>query len=198
MLLNKSGRPHGFRNDGVEPVLMQITVGSGTPEAPVHVCHPKDKDLELSRRFGAPGPDKIHLFSPDSGDWRHQQLGKHVVRYRDRTPVWDKAGFARLAYVGDGGAPAHGYRMDMIHLPKQVGVRPYARDVEDVYFVLEGAVTVGWEQDGEIVERRVGPRDLIFNPAGRLHYFRNDGVTDAQFTMVVGSPEPEPVKFEAA
>src|SRR5258705_448014 len=114
------------------PVLLQITVGSGTPEMPVHVCHPKNKDLELSRRFGAPGPDKIQLFSPESSDRRHQELARHVVRYRDRTPVWDKAGFARLAYVGDGGAPAHGYRMDMIHLPKGVAVRPYVRDVEDV------------------------------------------------------------------
>ena len=96
MLLNKSGRPHGFRNDGVEPVLMQITVGSGTPEMPVHVCHPKDKDLELSRRFGAPNADKIHMLSLDSADWRHQELAKHVVRYRDRNPAWEKAGFARL------------------------------------------------------------------------------------------------------
>ncbi|MBV8189478.1 MAG: cupin domain-containing protein [Alphaproteobacteria bacterium] len=198
MLLNKSGRPHGFRNDGVEPVLMQITVGSGTPEMPVHVCHPKDKDLALSRRFGAPGPDKIHLLSPDGGDWRHREMAGQVVRYRDRLPTWEKAGFARLPYVGDGGAPATTYSMDMVHLPRGVAVRPYVREVEDVYFVLEGAITVGWEQDGEVVERRLGARDLIFNPAGRPHFFRNDGVTDVQFTMVVGSPKPQPVAFEAA
>ena len=100
LLLNKSGRPHGFRNDGVEPVLMQITVGSGTPEKPVYVCHPKDKELELSRRFGAPGPEKIQLFSPESGDRRHKELAPHVVRYRDRKPVWEKAGFC-LLYTSD-------------------------------------------------------------------------------------------------
>ena len=177
---------------------MQITVGSGTPEMPVHVCHPKDKELELSRRFGAGGPDKIQLFSPDSTDRRHQELGKHVVRYRDRKPIWEKAGFARLTYVGEGGAPAAGYRMDMIHLPKGVGVKPFVRDVEDTFFVLEGTITAGWEQDGEIVERQLGPRDLLFNPAGRPHYFRNDGVIDATFTMAVGTGQPENVKFEAA
>ena len=97
LLLNKSGRPHGFRNDGVEPVLMQITVGSGTPEMPVHVCHPKDKELELSRRFGAPGPEKIHLFSPES-----------------TRPAAPGAGAARRALprpqagVGEGGLRAHG------------------------------------------------------------------------------------------
>jgi mannose-6-phosphate isomerase-like protein (cupin superfamily) len=198
LLLNKSGRPHGFRNDGVEPVLMQITVGSGTPEMPVHVCHPKDKELELSRRFGAPGPDKIHLFSPESSDRRHRELAPHVVRYRDRKPVWEKAGFARMAYVGEGGAPATSYSMDLVHLPRGVAIKPYTREVEDVYFVLEGAITVGWEQDGEIVERRLGERDLMFNPAGRAHYFRNDGASDAEFSMVVGAPRPQPVAFSAA
>jgi mannose-6-phosphate isomerase-like protein (cupin superfamily) len=198
LLLNKSGRPHGFRNDGVEPVLMQITVGSGTPEMPVHVCHPKDKDLELSRRFGAPGPEKIHLFSPDSADRRHKELAPHVVRHRDRKPQWEKAGFARMAYVGEGGAPASTYSMDVVHLPRGVAIKPYVREVEDVYFVLEGAITVGWEQDGEIVERRLGARDLMFNPAGRAHYFRNDGATDAQFSMVVGTPRPQAVAFASA
>jgi mannose-6-phosphate isomerase-like protein (cupin superfamily) len=198
LLLNKSGRPHGFRNDGVEPVLMQITVGSGTPEMPVHVCHPKDKELELSRRFGAPGPEKIHLFSPESADRRHKELAPHVVRYRDRKPVWEKAGFARMAYVGEGGAPATSYSMDLVHLPRGVAIKPYTREVEDVYFVLEGAITVGWEQDGEIVERRLGERDLMFNPAGRAHYFRNDGASDAEFSMVIGAPRPQPVVFAAA
>jgi len=165
---------------------------------PVHVCHPKDKDLELSRRFGAGGPEKIQLFSPDNDHWRHQELAKHVVRYRDRKPVWEKAGFARMAYVGEGGAPATSYSMDMIHLPRGVAIRPYVREVEDVYFVLGGTLTVGWEQDGEVVERRLGERDLMFNPAGRAHYFRNDGAADAQFTMVMGSPRPQPVAFEAA
>jgi oxalate decarboxylase/phosphoglucose isomerase-like protein (cupin superfamily) len=88
--------------------------------------------------------------------------------------------------------------MDMIHLPRGVAIKPYVREVEDVYFVLEGAITVGWEKDGEIVERRLGERDLMFNPAGRAHYFRNDGAADAQFTMVMGSPKPQPVAFDAA
>jgi len=198
MVLNKLGRPHGFRNDGIEPVLMQITVGSGTPEPPVYTCHPKNKDLELARRFGAGGPEKVYAFDPESADPRQQELGKHIVRYRDRQAIWDKAGFARLSYIGEQGAPPQHYRMDMIHLPKGVAVKPYTRDVEDVYFVLDGTITVGWEEGGKITEQKYGARDLIFNPAGRPHYFRNDGVTDAQFTMVVGSPQAETVVFQAA
>ncbi|MBS0520437.1 MAG: cupin domain-containing protein [Proteobacteria bacterium] len=198
MVLNSFGRPHGFRNDGIEPVLMQITVGSGTPLAPVYVCHPKNKDLELARTFGAPTPDKVHAFHADSPDFRQQELARHVVRYRDRTPFWNDAGFATMTYIGEGGAPPQGYRMDLVHLPAGKAVAPYVRDVEDVYFVIEGSIAVGWVDDDRIVEKRLGARDLIFNPAGRAHYFRNDGPTDAQFTMVVGSAQPETVAFRPA
>ncbi len=198
MVLNTFGRPHGFRNDGIEPVLMQITVGSGTPLAPVYVFHPRDKDLETARRFGAPNADKIHVLNSESTDFRHREMAKYVRRYRDQTPIWNDAGFATMTYIGDKGAPPQNYRMDMVQLPRGVAVSPYARDVEDAYFVLEGTLTVGWEENGRTVEKRLGERDLIFNPAGRAHYFRNDGATDVQFTMVVGTPEPETVAFRAA
>src|SRR3546814_17799937 len=84
LVLNKLGRPHGFRNDGVEPVLMQITVGSGKPQPPVYVCHPRDKGIEAARRFGAgAGPDKIIPFNPDSSDFRQRseerRVGKECV-----------------------------------------------------------------------------------------------------------------------
>ena len=197
LVLNTLGRPHGFRNDGIEPVLMQITVGSGTPLAPVYVCHPKDKDLEIARAFGAPSRDKVHALQLDSRDWRHREMAKHIRRYRDLAPVWNDAGFATTTYIGERAVPPQHYRMDLLHLPRGASTAPYQRDVEDTYFVIEGVITVGWEEKGHVVEKRLGPRDLILNPAGRAHYFRNDGATDAEFSMVVGTPDPESVAFGA-
>ena len=196
MVLNQVSRPHGFRNDGVEPVLMSISVGSGMPKPPVYVCHPRDNDPSIARHFGAP-PGKIRAFDPDSEDPRHREFARHVVRYAERRPLWE-AGFARLTYIGEGGAPPGGYRMDMIHLPRGIGTRGYVRSVEDAYFVLEGGITVGWEEAGHIVEERLGPKDVIFNSAGRVHYFRNDGVTDAEFMLLVGSPQAEDIRFQEA
>ena len=86
MVLNKAGRPHGFRNDGVEPVLMSISVGTGMPKPPVYVCHPRDSDPEAARRFGAP-PGKTLVFDPDSDDQRQQEFARHIVRYVERRPV---------------------------------------------------------------------------------------------------------------
>ncbi|HYZ42051.1 MAG TPA: cupin domain-containing protein [Stellaceae bacterium] len=196
MVLNKAGRPHGFRNDGVEPVLMSISVGTGMPKPPVYVCHPRDGDPALARRFGA-AAGKIHAFDPASDDPRQQEFARHIVRYAEQRPAWE-GGLARSPYVGEGGAPHGRYRMEMIHLPKGVAIRGYERPVEDAYFVLEGCVTVGWEGAGSTAEQRLGPKDAILNPAGRVHYFRNDGVTDAQFMMLVGSPQPEDVRFQPA
>ena len=49
----------------------------------------------------------------------------------------------------------------------------YERAVEDAYFVLEGCITLGWEEARHTVEERLGPKDVIVNPAGRAHYFRH-------------------------
>src|SRR6266436_761433 len=145
MVLNQVSRPHGFRNDGVEPVLMSISVGSGMPKPPVYLCHPRDSDPSVARHFGAI-PGKTHAFDPDSDDPRQQEFARHIVRHAEQRPVW-QAGFARTVYIGEDAAPPGRYRMDMVHLPRGAAIRGYARPVEDTYFVLEGCITVGWEED---------------------------------------------------
>src|SRR6266566_1468030 len=100
MVLNQKGRPHGFRNDGVGPVLMSISVGSGMPKPPVYACHPRDGDPARARRFGA-APGRTLAFDPDSDDPRQQEFARHIVRHAERRPVWE-AGLARLDYIGDG------------------------------------------------------------------------------------------------
>jgi len=86
----------------------------------------------------------------------------------------------------------------MIHLPPGIAVRGYERAVEDAYFVLDGALTVGLEDGGDTVEERLGRLDVILNPPGRSHYFRNDGVTDATFMLVSGNAPGEDFRFEPA
>lgn len=196
MVLNQSERPHGFRNDGVGPVLMSISVGSGSPKPPVYACHPKDHNPALARRFGAM-PGRTIAFDPDSDDPRQREMARYIVRHAERRPVW-QAGLARLDYVGETGAPPGGYRMEMIHLPRGVAVRGYARAVEDAYFVVDGIVTVGWEEDGDIAEQRLGRLDVIQNPPGRVRYFRNDGIADAAFMLLSGGGSGEEVRFEPA
>ncbi len=196
MVLNQQGRPHGFRNDGVGSVLMSISVGSRMPKPPVYACHPRDGDAALARRFGA-APGRTLPFDPDSDDPRQQEFARHIVRHAERRPAW-QAGLARLDYIGEAGAPPGGYRMEMIHLPKGVGVRGHERVVEDAYFVLDGALTVGWEDAGETVEQRLGRKDVILNPPGRSRYFRNEGVADAVFMLLSENAPGQDIQFEPA
>src|SRR3984893_15757581 len=103
MVLNQLARPHGFRNDGVEPVLMSISVGSGMPKPPVYVCHPRDSDPEVARHFGA-SRGETRAFDPGSADPRQREFARHIVRHAEQRPLW-QAGFARTGYIWAGGRP---------------------------------------------------------------------------------------------
>ena len=200
MVLNAVGRPHGFRNDGVEPVLMQITVGSGKPLPPTYLTHPSKDPEDLAARFGAATPEKVTRLDPTSDDPRHRDLAAHVVRRRDLAPVADPAGFTRVAYIGaaPGAAEPEHYRMDVVDLPAGRGVAPYARGVEEALFVHDGELAVTWEENGVTVEQVLSARDLLLSPPGRMHAFRNPGIRPVRFSMVVGEPGPETVAFTAA
>jgi len=187
------GRPHAYRNDFTESARFSIMVGAKRPHLPIYVAHPNQSDRSFA--FGA-APGKTYKYSPASDDPRQRELGACIVRYADQPVHWHPAGFGWKVYVGEGGAPAGNFRENLVHLPKGCGVQIYQRDVEDAYLVIEGVLTVGWEVDGRVVEQRLGPKDVILNPAGRPHYFRNDGFQDAQFMMVVGTAQEETVNFQ--
>jgi mannose-6-phosphate isomerase-like protein (cupin superfamily) len=195
LMLLPVDRPHAYRNDTADDARFAISVGSKKPNLPTYVAHPTQSDR--ARQFGA-APGKTYRYSPLSDDPRQRDFGSHLIRYAERPVHWHPAGFGWMTYVGEGGAPAGNFREDLVHLPRGRGVRLYERDVEDSYLVIEGVVTAGWEVDGKIVEERLGPKDAILNPAGRPHYFRNDGFTDAQFMMIVGTAKPENVDFKPA
>lgn len=197
MLLNEPNRPHGFLNDGLEPVLMAIMVANvpGTPVKIRYKYHPKDVDAEVARTFG----ESLQATAP-SADLREadrRAVDRWVTRHSQARVERLSGGLSRMVYIGAGGAPAGHFRKDFLHLPPGGGVRAYRRNVEDVYFVMTGYLTVGWEDGGKVVEERLGPREAVFNPAGRAHYFRNDGIEDVGFLMIVGTPLPEDVKFDA-
>ncbi len=197
MIFNAREIPHGFRNEGVEPVLMSIMVGAGKPLPPRYVYHPKNTDEKIAEAFGATEGHTLTLAQA-----AEHPIGKimvhHVIRYAEQPTEWLPSGIGRKIYVGEGGAPPSTARKEMIEIPRGVGINPYVRDVEDAYLVLEGCVTVGWEENGVKVEERLGPKDVLMTPAGRPHYFRNDDMTDAQMFMAIGTPHPDGVEFVAA
>lgn len=198
MILNARDVGHGFRNDGIEPVLMSISVDVGKPLPPRYLYHPKmGTDPALARSFGAQ-PGRTIPFDPRGEHPLQRQMAKHVIRHVEATPIREAAGFRRRVYVGPGGVESDTCRKEMWEIPAGAGVKPYAREVEDALLVLEGNLVVGWEEEGRIVEKELGPRDLVFNPAGRRHWFRNAGIGPCTAWCVAGEAGAEGVRFEAA
>lgn len=197
MILNARDIGHGFRNDGVEPVLMSISVDVGKPLPPRYLYHPKmGVDPALARSFGA-AEGKTIPFDPMGGHPLQQLMARYVIRHAEQAPIREAAGFQRRVYVGPGGVESDTCRKEMWGIPAGIGVQPFVREVEDAFLVLEGSLTVGWEENGERVEMELGPRDLLLNPAGRQHWFRNDGIGPCTAWVVVGSAAGETVRFEA-
>ncbi len=197
MILNARDIGHGFRNDGIEPVLMSISVDVGKPLPPRYLYHPKNTDAALARSFGA-APGHTIPFDPHGDHPLQRRMANHVIRHADQPTLWDPAGFTRKIYVGPGGIESDTCRKEMLGVPAGVGVKPYVRDVEDAFLVLEGSLTVGWEESGQTVEMELGPRDLVLNPAGRPHWFRNNSVGPCTVWTVIGTEQPESVVFERA
>ena len=197
MILNAREIGHGFRVDGVEPVLMSISVDVGKPLPPVYHYHPKEHAPELARSFGAQ-PGKTMPFDRNGAHPLQQLMAKYVVRHHEQPTIWEDAGFTRKVYVGQGGIENDTCRKEMWGVPSRVGVKPFARPVEDALMVLDGSLTVGWEENGETVEIELGPRDLVKTPAGRKHWFRNNSAAPATVWTVIGQSEDDGVTYEAA
>ncbi|GAA0613789.1 cupin domain-containing protein [Paenochrobactrum glaciei] len=197
MILNARDIGHGFRVDGVEPVMMSISVDVGKPLPPVYLYHPKDTAPELARSFGAE-PGKTMHFDRNGTHPLQKQMAQYVVRHSELPTIWEDAGFTRKVYVGKGGIEHDTCRKEMLGIPSRVGVKPFTRDVEDAFLVLEGSLIVGWEENGEKFETELGPRDLLKTPAGQPHWFRNNGASHATVWYIVGNAEAETVKYEKA
>lgn len=189
MILNAREIGHGFRVDGVEPVMMSISVDVGKPLPPVYHYHPKEHPPELARSFGA-APGKTMKFDRNGDHPIQKLMSDYVVRNVELPTIWEDAGFTRKVYVGDApGAINHDTcRKEMWGLPMGARLAPFTRDVEDAYLCLEGSVEIVWVDDtGDKAVVELGPRDLVKTPAGQAHYLRNPGAGAATVWTVIGS-----------
>jgi mannose-6-phosphate isomerase-like protein (cupin superfamily) len=140
-----------------------------------------------------------------------EKMEKYVVRLQDREMDWDALAFqaevdpkyrrAQIRYVGGGGTGKHDdpkvvkaehFTLSTMLLPPGAeGPLHLHHDVEEVFFVLQGKVTFIWEEDGDRAEATLGPRDMVWTPAGVYRGVRNDGDTDALFLVILGAARPQ-------
>jgi mannose-6-phosphate isomerase-like protein (cupin superfamily) len=139
------------------------------------------------------------------------EIDKYLARLNDRKADWDVLKFqadvdpkyrrAQMRYVGGGGTGAHddpnivkaGHftLSTMILPPGNEGPLHLHTDVEELFFVLEGNLTCIWSDGKAEVERTLGPRDLVWIPAGIWRGVRNDGTVDTLFLTLLGAQKPK-------
>src|ERR1700682_3998064 len=116
------------------------------------------------------------------------EMRSFIGRHTDKSFDWDafpgNRGFPELAraqmrYIGAGGSPKTddpntltpgAFTLSLIHQPVGTHAPCHSHEVVEHFLVLDGVLTVGWmfgESGGEeVIEARLGPRDMVLNQKG--------------------------------
>ena len=139
-----------------------------------------------------------------------QWMESRVARKSTRSYDWDALKFqadydptyrrAQMRYVGTGGTgvtkdqntvPSAHFTFSTMVIPAgNIGPSHIHYDVEEVFFVMRGAMKVICEKDGQRWEAVLGERDLISVPPGVYREEHNIGDEDALMCVMLGSPKP--------
>ncbi len=155
-----------------------------------------------------------HPMSPEVASLSLEEImDRYIGRFRDKTPDWNAfadaqiEGFRRAQhrFIGAGGSGKHddpdvippgAFTLSIVRVPPGQGNAAHTHEVEEVFFVLQGGLTVFVEDEsGRRVSRRLGPWECISCPAGVIHGFQNDGREDVYFQVMIGRGRPEAIGF---
>ena len=74
-------------------------------------------------------------------------MARYVIRHSEQPTIWDAAAASPARSTsGRAASPPTPVGRRCWGVPAGVGVKPYVRDVEDALLVLEGSLTVGWQE----------------------------------------------------
>ena len=139
-------------------------------------------------------------------DWMESRVARKSTRRYDWDALKFQADFdpkyrrAQMRYVGTGGTgvakdtntvPSAHFTFSTMVIPAGgVGPMHIHYDVEEIFFVMRGAMKVICEKDGQRWEATLGERDLISVPPGVYREEHNIGDEDALRCVMLGSPKP--------
>ena len=139
-----------------------------------------------------------------------QWMESRVARKSTRRYDWDALKFqadfdprdrrAQMRYVGTGGTgvakdsntvPSGHFTFSTMVIPAgHIGPSHIHYDVEEIFFVIRGAMRVICEKDGHRWQADLGERDLISVPPGVYREEQNIGDEDALMCVMLGTPKP--------
>jgi len=79
-----------------------------------------------------------------------------------------------------------------MYLPPGQGNAPHTHEVEEVFFVLRGYLTVFVEDEGgRRVSRTLAPWECIACPPGVSHGYQNESLEPVYFQVMLGRGRPD-------
>ena len=139
-------------------------------------------------------------------DWMESRVARKSTRRYDWDALKFQADFdpryrrAQMRYVGTGGrgvssvsntVPSAHFTFSTMVIPAgNIGPSHIHYDVEEIFFVIRGAMKVVCEKDGQRWEALLGERDLISVPPGVYREEHNVGDEDALMCVMLGAPKP--------
>ena len=136
---------------------------------------------------------------------------KYVARFGDRKPDWNAFADASIEgwkraqhrFIGntsgkpdDNVIPARAFTLSIMYVPSGQGNAAHTHEVEEVFFVLQGRLTVFFEDEaGKYLETSLAPWDCVSCPAGVIHGYQNNSVEPVYMIVQAGKANPEFMGF---
>lgn len=155
-----------------------------------------------------------HPRDPEIADWSIEQImDRYVACFKDRVPDWAAFEDAKIEgykraqhrFIGAGGSgkhvdpnaiPARGFTLSIMYVEPGQGNAPHTHEVEEIFFVLQGFLTVFVEdEEGNRLSRRLGPWECIACPPGVIHGYDNDSLEPVYFQVMLGRGKPDTMGY---
>lgn len=140
-------------------------------------------------------------------------MDRYVARFRDRKPDWAAFEDAKIEgykraqhrFIGAGGSgkhkggdfiPAGNFTLSIMYVEPGQGNAPHTHEVEEVFFVLQGFLTVFIEdEEGNRLSQRLGQWECVSCPPGVIHGYVNDSLEPVYFQVMLGRGQPETMGY---
>ena len=155
-----------------------------------------------------------HAMPPDVASLSLEQImQRYIGRFRDKVPDWAAFEDAKIEgwrraqhrFIGAGGSAKHedpsvipprAFTLSIMYVPPGQGNAPHTHEVEEIFFVLQGFLTVFVEDEtGRRVSARLGPWECIACPPGVIHGYQNESLEPGYFQVMLGRARPEAMGY---
>src|SRR5262245_17845077 len=140
-------------------------------------------------------------------------MQRYVGRFAEKKADWAAFEDAKIEgykraqhrFIGAGGSgkhgdpnviPARGFTLSIMYVEPGQGNAAHTHEVEEVFFVLRGHLTVFVEdENGRRLSKTLGPWECISCPPGVIHGYQNERLEAVYFQVMLGRARPEAMGY---